>query len=186
MSKIKILNSLLQEQGKINSVLSSSMTEVINSDKTLRFSAFLKGIKHLIIGDNIVEINNDYYDIAEYKKGQSSDGKMTVDVDCEHISYRLNDPDYNVEYFTWIGTPAFILGKILEGTGFVVGNVEFTKALTYSAQEAKSRRQILMEFVALLGGELDFSKFSVNILTNTYINLENSNKYRLLEFLTRR
>lgn len=164
MSKIKILNNSLKEQGTIQSVLSSSKTEVINSEKTLRFSAFLKGIKHLITGDNIAEVDDDYFDIIEYKKGQSNTGKMTVDVDCEHISYRLNDPDYNLEYFTWIGTPKFILGKILEGTGFVVGTVEFTEVLTYSAQEAKSRRQILMEFIALLGGEVDFNKFTVNIL----------------------
>lgn len=165
MSKIKILNNSLEEQGTIQSVLSSSMTEIINSDKTLRFSAFLKGIKHLITGDNIAEVDNDYYDIIEYEKGQSSDGKMTVVVDCEHVSYRLNDPDYDLEYFTWIGTPTFILGKILEGTGFTVGTVEFSDTLTYSAQEAMSRRQILMEFVALLGGEIDFDKFTINILT---------------------
>lgn len=165
MSKIKILNSALVEQGTIQSVLSSSKTEIINSDKILRFSAFLKGINSLINGDNIVEVDDDYFDIIEYKKGQSSDGKMTVDVDCEHISYRLNDPDYNLEYFTWIGTPAFILGKILEGTGFTVGTVDFTESLTYSAQEAKSRRLILMEFVALLGGEVDFNKFTINILS---------------------
>lgn len=164
MSKIKILNSALVEQGTIQSVLNSSKTEILNSDKILRFSAFLKAINHLINGDNIVEVDGDYFDIVEYKKSQSSDGKMTVDVDCEHISYRLNDPDYNLEYFTWIGTPAFILGKILEGTGFTVGTVEFTEVLTYSAQEVKSRRQILMEFVALLGGEVDFNKFTINIL----------------------
>lgn len=165
MSKIKILNNNLEEQGTIQSVLNSSMTEIINSDKTLRFSAFLKGIKHLITGDNIAEVDNDYFDIIEYEKGQSSDGKMTVVVDCEHVSYRLNDPDYNLEYFTWIGTPTFILGKILDDTGFAVGTVEFADTLTYSAQETKSRRQILMEFVALLGGEVDFNKFTVNILT---------------------
>lgn len=165
MSKIKILNNSLEEQGTIRSVLNSSKTEILNSDKVLRFSAFLKGINHLIIGDNIAEVDDDYFDIIEYKKGQSSDGKMTVDVDCEHISYRLNDPDYNLEYFTWIGTPTFILGKILDGTGFTVGTVEFTEVLTYSAQEAKSRRQILMEFVALLGGGVDFNKFTINILS---------------------
>ena len=164
MSKIKILNNNLEEQGIIQSVLSSSMTEMLNSEKTLRFSAFLEEINHLITGDNIAEVNNDYYDIVEYTKGQSNDGKLTVDVDCEHVSYRLNDPEYNVEYFTWIGTPTFILGKILEGTGFTVGTVEFAEVLTYSAQEAMSRRQILMEFVALLGGEVDFNKFTISIL----------------------
>ncbi len=165
MSKIKILNNMLVEQGTIQSVLSSSMTEGINSDKILRFSAFLKGINQLITGTNIAEVNDDYYDIIEYKKGQNNKGIMTVDVDCEHISYRLNNPEYNLEYFTWMGTPAFILGKILEGTGFTVGTINFTNTMTYSAQEAKSRRQILMEFVALLGGEVDFNKFTVSILT---------------------
>lgn len=165
MSKIKILNSLLVEQGIIYDVFSSAMTEIINSDKILNFSAPLtSSFNHLISSDNIVEVNDDYYDIVEYKKEQSNNGKMLVNVDCEHISYRLNNPDYNLEYFTYTGTPAFILGKILEGTGFAIGIVAFYETLTYSAQEAKSRRQILMEFVALLGGEISFNKFEISIL----------------------
>jgi hypothetical protein len=166
MSKIKILNSTFDEQGTINYVLSSSMTEIINSDKTLNFSVQLtSAVNTLIQGDNVIEVDDDYYDIAVYKKSQSSTGKLTADVACEHISYRLNDPEYDLEYFTKIGTPEYILGEILDGTDFTVGTVEFTESVTYSLQEATSRRLILMEFVELLGGEVDFNKFEVSILT---------------------
>jgi hypothetical protein len=165
MSKIKILNNALTEQGIINDVLSSSITEMINSDKTLDFSVWLTStMNDLIQGDNVIEVNDDYYDIAEYKKGQSNNGKLTADVSCEHISYRLNDPEYDLEYFTHIGTPEYILGKILYGTDFTVGTIEFTASITYSLQEAKSRRQILMEFVELLGGEVNFNKFEISIM----------------------
>jgi hypothetical protein len=49
------------------------------------------------------------------------------------------------------------LTAILSGTGFTVGTVAFTGSHTYSAQEKKSRRAILVQFTEYLGGELLFT-----------------------------
>ena len=126
---------------------------------------FLDAKSNAYIDENTVfELDNDYFDIAYFNKDANEDGTFFVKVESEHISYRLNDPLYNVEYFTEMGTPDYILSKILEGTVFTVGTVEYTDVITYSAQEAKSRRQLLMEFVAYLGGEVDFNKFAVSIV----------------------
>ena len=58
------------------------------------------------------------------------------------------------------------MGKILEGTPFTVGVVESTATVTYSAQEPKSRRQLLMEFVATIYGEVIFDKFTIGIVNH--------------------
>lgn len=164
MSKLKILNSLFVEQGTIEDVLSSSFFEEINGAKELSFSTVLTPVVSNLINDtNIVSLDGDYYDIAAYKKSQSGQN-LQVDVECEHISYRLNDPEYNVDYFTYTGSPTYVLGKILEGTPFTVGTVELIDNITYSAQEAKSRRGLLMEYVVYIGGEISFNGFEVSIL----------------------
>lgn len=164
MSKLKVLNSLFSELGVINDVLTSEMHEEINGAKELSFTTILTPMVANLINDtNIVEHDGDYYDIAAYRKSQY--GKdLRLDVECEHVSYRLNNEEYNVDYFTEIGTPSEILAKILNGTGFTVGIVQFSDAVTYSAQEAKSRRGLLMEFAVYIGAEIDFNGFSISLL----------------------
>ena len=166
MSKITIYNQSLELLGEIDRVISAKKSERINSDYVLEFSTFLtEKVASLISGDNVAKVDSEYFDIVYYKKSQAQYGKLYVDVQCEHVSYRLNDPDFDLEYFTQTGSSTAILTQILTDTGFSVGTVDFTDAVTYSAQEKKSRRQLLMEFVSYLGGEVEFSQFTVSILT---------------------
>lgn len=162
---IKILNSSLARQGIIKKTINSSRLEEINGQNILDFSAIVDAVSNNLIDDNsIFELDNDYFDIAYYQKDANQDGTFTIEVESEHVSYRLNNKQYDMEYFTDTGTPSYIFGKILEGTGFTVGAIEFSEETTYSIQEKKSRRQLLMEFTALLGGELYFNKFQISIL----------------------
>ncbi|ODM27639.1 hypothetical protein A7W90_16250 [Clostridium sp. Bc-iso-3] len=163
--RLKVLApDCITELGVINDTYSSDYTEEINGIKELSFTTILtKEVGNLINDVNVIEHDGDLFDIAAYKKQQSG-MNLRVDAECEHISYRLNDPEYDVEYFTEIGTPEEILEKILAGTDFTVGAVEFYDTVTYSAQEAKSRRALLMEFVDYIGGEADFNGFEVSIL----------------------
>lgn len=162
---IKILDSGLNLITIVKDLIDPFRFEEINGENTLTFSTILTEKVGNNVDENcIVELDDDYFDIAYYSKDINEDGTITMANECEHVSYRLNNPEYNKDYFTYTGTPNYILGKILEGTGFTVGTVEFANSITYSAQEKKSRRAILMEFVALLGGEVDFDKFTISIL----------------------
>jgi len=162
---IKILDTNLDRLGVIKNAINSTRLEEINGENILDFTTILDSKLNSFINDNSVfELDNDYFDTAFLKKTINDDNTHTIEVESEHVSYRLNNPIYDIEYFTEIGTPTYILGKILNGTGFTVGTVEYTDIITYSAQEIKSRRQLLMEFVAYLGGELDVNKFVISIL----------------------
>lgn len=162
---IKILDSSLKRVAILKNVIDCNKFEEINGEKTLTFNAVLDEKVSEYVDENcIVEIDNDYFDIAYYQKNQDESGALTMQVQTEHISYRLNNEEYNKELFAATGTPTSVLNAILSGTGFTVGTVEYTDNITYSIQEAKSRRQMLMEFVVLLGGEVDFNKFAVSIV----------------------
>lgn len=163
--RIKILNPSLVELGTIEDTNSAVEREGLNSFKELHFQTFLTpAVSALIADGNIAEVNSDYYDLAYFHKEQSESGDLNVSAEFEHVSYRLNDPEYDMEYFTSTGTPTAVLTAILEGTGFAVGTVEFTESVTYSIQEKSSRRKMLMDFVTLLGGEVDFEQFEISIL----------------------
>ncbi|MGH0053226.1 MAG: phage tail protein, partial [Sphaerochaetaceae bacterium] len=162
---IRILNESLEEQGYLYERLSSYDTEELNSGKYVGGTFILtKDNTGLITGSNIMEVNDDYYDIVYYKKGQSSSGDLSVDLEGEHVSYRLNDSDYDLDYFTELGEPSEILALLLDGTDFSVGTVEFTGETAYSMQESMSRRLALMDFVDYLGGEIQYDKFTISIV----------------------
>ena len=163
--KIKILNSEFSELGVIEDVLSAEKREGLNSYKELQFSTILTPkVSALIAEGHIAEVDNDYFDLVYFQKAQQSNGRLSVAAEFEHVSYRLNDPEYDIEFFTEIGTPEEILEKILTGTGFTIGTVEFSETITFSIQEKSSRRKVLMEFINYLGGEVDFKKFQISIL----------------------
>jgi len=165
-SKIKILDAALLELATIALASSAVRTEKINGDNTLNFALRIKDAAAAFINEtNVIELDEDYFDIAYYKKEQQGDGKLLAAVECEHVSYRLNNSTYNLDTFTEIGTPTAILAAILAGTGFTVGTVDFTDTMTFSLQEATSRRALLMQFAAYVGGELEFSGFSISLRT---------------------
>lgn len=164
---IRVLNSSLELQAILTNIISANRFEEINGENTLAFSAILDAKTSTYIDENTVfELNDDYFDIAYFKKDIIADGTRNIEVEAEHISYRLNNPDYDKEYFTVIGTPTEILTAILNGTGFSVGTVDYTETMTYSAQEKKSARRLLMELIALLGGELLCNKFEISIVAH--------------------
>lgn len=161
---IKILNSNFERQAILKEIINPNRFEELNGENTLTFSAILDEKTGTFIDENtVLELDDDYFDIAYFSKNQNEDGTLTINVEAEHISYRLNEPDYDMEYFASTGTPTEVLTALLSGTGFTVGTVAFTGNVTYSIQEKKSRRMMLMEFATLLGGEVDFNKFTISI-----------------------
>lgn len=164
-SKIKILNATLTELATIAVANSAVRAEKINSDNLLSFTIRVKsGYGDYIADDSVFQLDGDYFDLAYCKKEQQGDGKLMISVEAEHVSYRLNNATYNVETFTHIGTPSAILTAILSGTGFSVGTMDFVTPVTFSLQEAASRRALLMQFAAYVGGELEFDGFTISLL----------------------
>lgn len=164
---IKVLTTGFGRLGVLKGVLDCSRIEEINGENTLDLTTLLDEKNSALITEtSVLEYKDDYFDLAVLNKEVGEDGIYIIDVEAEHVSYRLNHPDYDVDYFTEEGTPSYILGKILENTGFTVGSVEKTEVITYSAQEAKSRRQLLIEFAEYSGMEIIFSKMVVSMVTH--------------------
>jgi hypothetical protein len=164
---IRILDSTLKRLAILQSIETANRFEEINGENKLDFTAVYDEKTAQYVNETaVVELDNDYFDIVYYAKQQIDSGVLAMQVQSEHVSYRLNRPEYNLDLFTATGTPTAVLTQLLAGTPFTVGTVEYTAPITYSAQEAKSRRQLLMEFVGVLGGEVDFDKFTVSIVVH--------------------
>lgn len=161
---IKILDSSYKRLAIIKNAENTQITKEINGEYTFSFDCILdaKTSLHVVEG-NIIEIKEDYFDIVYYQKQQNDNGTLTMQVQCEHISYRLNNAEYDLDTFAGTGIVTQVLTALLSSTSFSIGDVELINTVTYSAQEKKSRRQLLMEFVAYIGAEVEFNKLTVNI-----------------------
>lgn len=139
--------------------------EAINREFTFSFTAIIDGEKSdYLVEDNIVEVAGNYFVILYSAAKRNQDDTLTIDVDCDQVAMTLNDPEYNVEYFAADGPPAAVIAEILAGTPFTVGDVDPTEVVTFSIQEAATRRGVLIQFAEYLGAELKFEKYTISLL----------------------
>ena len=150
--------SLLQT---VDKVLSANLRESLEGELTFEFST-LAGRGEYIYPGCVAEYEGDYFNIVRVAKTISS-GLMTISATCEHISYVLNDDRYKISAFDFTGLPATGLAQLLTGTQFSAGAVEFTNSVTMKINQSVTRREALMQFVAICGGEIEYSGHLISI-----------------------
>ena len=163
--KIEVLTPSMVKLGELVPE-DCEQSERINSNHTLSFTSKLRSQNtSLIQADSLIRLDGDVYDIAFWRREQPSDGARYAYAECEHLSYRLNDPEFDVEYFTMLDSPREIARTIIEGrddqnlipTGFNLGTFELDGPMvTFSLQEGTSRRGLLRQFAAYIYGELEY------------------------------
>lgn len=158
---LRILSPDLQEITKMYNSYNTLIYEVINADYVFSFNTIMgKDVAH-INGDNIIEVNNDYFIVSKVKKERS--GSQSISVETEHISYRLNKKeDYQEDYDT---DARGMLEGVTKDTEFEIDIVDFNLGdVRYYKPEDKSVRKRLIDIANLFGGELLYNKFKISLL----------------------
>lgn len=145
----------------IQKVISSNLRETLDGEFTLSFSVMARSALALKT-KQIVKLDNQYFEIVQI--GKSIQGSLpTCSVLCEHVSYLLNHEMYNITEFDFTGDPATGLSQLLAGTPFSAGLVDFTESITMKINQKVSRRAALMQYIAILGGEIEYEGYNINI-----------------------
>ncbi|MFT9597729.1 hypothetical protein [Mesobacillus sp.] len=151
-------NTLIQT---IRKVMSANLRETIEGEFTLSFTVLAKSALALKT-KQLAKINDQYFEIVQITK--SLQGSLPVcSVTCEHVSYILNDDIYKIDTFDFTGDPAAGLTQLLSGTPFSAGIVEFTQSCTMKINQEVTRRSALMQYIAILGGEIEYDGYKINI-----------------------
>lgn len=145
----------------IDKVLSANLRDSLEGELTFEFST-LAGRGEFLRPGCVAEYEGDYFNVVRVAKTISS-GLMTVAAICEHISYVLNDDRYKIDAFDYTGLPAAGLAQLLNGTQFSAGTVEFSNSVTMKINQSVTRREALMQFVAICGGEIEYSGHYINL-----------------------
>lgn len=87
----------------ITHVLTASLCDKLDGTLTFDFTALQKGEQPILPGMT-AEYDGQYYSIVRVKRGFSAGLEISA-VSCEHISYILNDEQYNLVTFVFEGYP---------------------------------------------------------------------------------
>ena len=144
----------------VDALITARIREGLDSAFTLSFTLTEEDVPY--IHDNTV-VQYGVYDfhVTSYQMdmvGQSP----TCAVECEHISYVLNDETYKLEEFVYSGTAAGALSAVLSGTPLSAGTVEPNGNVNIRLVGG-TRRAILISVAAILGGEIEYSGNKVHL-----------------------
>lgn len=164
---IYVVDSSYNRIAILKDIISCERYEELNGANLISFTLlYTTKTKTYLSEDALFEYDGNYFETVSINTTQREDGLITVGIEAEHITYRLNDMTYDLDYFAEIGTPTEILTALLDGTDFTAGTIEFTEETGFSILEKSSRRMILFQFAEALGAELAFNETSIDLLTH--------------------
>jgi len=159
---IKIFTSLGIEINVHHRVLYASLSDYLSGERTLSFSTLTSRSTSFNPG-MIAELDGQYYNIVRVSK-QITDGFPVTTAECEHISYLLNDEQYNLVTFVFEGTPLEGLHELLDDTPFSIGVCEATGRIEcYFTEGTLNRRNALMRFIDACGCEVEYDGYKINL-----------------------
>lgn len=160
---IEIYNSAGVLQCNFPRVLSASLCDKLSGERTLSFSVLASRSQPLSVGMT-AKLDGQFYSIVRVSK-KITGGFPVTTAQCEHITYLLNEEQYNLVTFVFEGTPADGMAKLLSGTPFTVGIIEATGRVecAFTDQSPLSRRSALIQFVDACGCEVEYDGYKINL-----------------------
>ena len=144
------------------SVLSASLTDRLSGERTLEFAVLASRSQKLAPGMT-AWLEGQGYTIVRVAR-QITSGLPVTSAQCEHISYLLNEEQYNLVTFVYEGTPLGGLNRLLSGTPFSVGVCEATTDVEVAFTEGTlNRRNALMRFIDACGCEVEYDGYKINL-----------------------
>lgn len=160
---IEIYNSAGTLQCSFPRVLSASLCDKLSGERTLSFSVLASRSQSLSVGMT-AKLDGQFYTVVRVAKKITGGFPVTM-AQCEHITYLLNEEQYNLVTFVFEGIPADGMTQLLSGTPFSVGVIEATGRVecAFTDQSPLSRRSALMRFIDACGCEVEYDGYKINL-----------------------
>ena len=160
---IEIYNSAGTLQCSFPRVLSASLCDKLSGERTLSFSVLASRSQLLRVGMT-AKLDGQFYNIVRVSK-KITGGFPVTTAQCEHITYLLNEEQYNLVTFVFEGTPADGMTQLLSGTPFSVGVIEAAGRVecAFTDQSPLSRHSALMRFIDACGCEVEYDGYKINL-----------------------
>ncbi|WP_059049071.1 prophage endopeptidase tail family protein [Paenibacillus senegalimassiliensis] len=163
---IIILDNQRRPVAVLDNYFDDEITESINAGYVLKFSICLDEEKspHIQVG-NFAEAEGQWFNIIRSRRTRASDGMVVIVAECEQVGYDLLLTRFEGG-FIHTGSPAALLSRALEGTGFSVGSVEPTGIISVAIKENMDARAVVRIIAEHCEGELRYDRYNVSILAS--------------------
>ncbi|MEG2841990.1 MAG: InlB B-repeat-containing protein [Ruthenibacterium sp.] len=147
--------------GSIPCVLSATQRDALDGERTLTFTT--TAARGGVLQSGLTaELDGCFYTVERTTKNLVN-GIAVYGATCEHLSYRLNDAQYDVEKFAYSGDTLAGLAQILSGTPLSAGVCDVAATVDIAVTQKTTRRALLMQYIALLSGEIEYDGRKINI-----------------------
>ena len=143
-------------------VSSCSIVQKLSGECTIDVSLLTKNTEGFVDVDSRLEVEGLVFYITGLKKNISA-GVCFTQFSGEHISYILNNEEYNITTFEKTGTVKSILETLLMGTPFTIGIVDIEDEVTLKINKECTRRAAIMQLIALSKGEIEYYGYTIGI-----------------------
>ena len=160
--KIQLING--ENVRSVNNLITAGLRDSLDGTFTLSFILTVDDVDYVNDGTRI-EYNGQYFEISNYTKDTEGQSPICA-VECEHISYILNNPEYVVDNFIMTGTPQQLIAAALINTPFIEGIIESAQECTITINSTTSRRAVLHTIAAMVGLEIEYNGYEINLRTH--------------------
>ena len=145
-----------------HAVNACTVTEKLSGECTIDFTLLTRQLEGIVTIGNRLEVEGLVFTITEIRK-RISGGICYTQMAGEHVSYILNDEKYKVVSYDDSGTVLSHLQTLLSGTPFTVGIVDFSDEVTLKVNNETTRRSVIMQLIAMVGGEIEYDGYTIGI-----------------------
>ncbi|GHU59994.1 hypothetical protein AGMMS49975_28400 [Clostridia bacterium] len=146
---------------EIKSVVTASLSERIDGEQTLSFTA-LHNPSVIIQSGQYAKYAGQWYKIVRRSVTLTEQPKL-IRIDCEHASFELTARPLSNFKVSQGASVADILSQLLSGTSFNVGVIEPSTTNAIEIKSATNVRAALMELVAACHGNIEYNATAINI-----------------------
>lgn len=166
MEYIKIIDSNNVVLAYLNNITDGYVKQVVNGEYSINFTALIEELKTVFLYDtnNLLEYNNDYFNIVTIDEIHNENNMLMVNVYAEHICYDLLNITYNS--FTYNNKTAIeVLTACLQDTGFTLSPSTNVTGVHSISLENATAKEVLYKIANIWGGELEFFRNSIALKT---------------------
>lgn len=134
----------------------------INGEDTLSFTAVIEELKTDFLYDenNVILVDDDLYKPLTLTEEHHENGLLTINVDCEHISYELLDKVMDGFSYSYKDIVTVINACLLD-TDFMLAGTDVKTKTDINYTEECNARQILVAIANNWKAELKFNKYNI-------------------------
>lgn len=155
----------------LNNLEHAKLKEKLNGEYVLSFIALIDPLKTdcLYDDENYVVYNDDLFKAVNFTELHNEDNKVSIEVECEHVSYDLINNSMNEFNYIYKSAAEVMIANLI-GTDFTLRHCDITEKTDIQYTDKCNSKQISIAIANNWHGELKYHRHYIDLLQSRGIN----------------